>query len=125
MLAIDSMPQISPAILKLLSQLYPLPWKAAPLLIGLKKKVNNLFYTLRKKDQTFHKHLVGERLNEGDKLAEIETDKAIMDFETPEEGYLAKIMVPAGQKDVTVGKVHNNIIYYFTILHFNNYAILQ
>jgi len=28
-----------------------------------------------------------------------------MDFETPEEGYLAKIMVPAGQKDVTVGKV--------------------
>ncbi|XP_001943838.2 dihydrolipoyllysine-residue acetyltransferase component of pyruvate dehydrogenase complex, mitochondrial [Acyrthosiphon pisum] len=47
----------------------------------------------------------GERLNEGDKLAEIETDKAIMDFETPEEGYLAKIMVPAGQKDVTVGKL--------------------
>lgn len=47
----------------------------------------------------------GERLNEGDKLAEIETDKAIMDFETPEEGYLAKILVPAGQKDVTVGKL--------------------
>lgn len=47
----------------------------------------------------------GERLNEGDKLAEIETDKAIMDFETPEEGYLAKIMVSAGQKDVKVGKL--------------------
>lgn len=63
---------------------------------------------------------VGERLNEGDKLAEIETDKAIMDFETPEEGYLAKIMVPAGQKDVTVGKVHNNIynIFILSILHF-------
>lgn len=44
-------------------------------------------------------------MNEGDKLAEIETDKAIMDFETPEEGYLAKIMVLAGQKDVKVGKV--------------------
>jgi len=29
-----------------------------------------------------------------------------MDFETPEEGYLAKILVPAGQKDVTVGKVY-------------------
>jgi len=28
-----------------------------------------------------------------------------MDFETPEEGYLAKIMVSAGQKDITVGKV--------------------
>ncbi|VVC31395.1 Hypothetical protein CINCED_3A021160 [Cinara cedri] len=48
---------------------------------------------------------VGEKLNEGDKLAEIETDKAIMDFETPEEGYLAKIVVPAGQKDVKVGKL--------------------
>ncbi|XP_050435778.1 dihydrolipoyllysine-residue acetyltransferase component of pyruvate dehydrogenase complex, mitochondrial-like [Adelges cooleyi] len=47
----------------------------------------------------------GERLNEGDKLAEIETDKAVMDFETPEEGYLAKIMVTAGQKDVKVGKL--------------------
>lgn len=47
----------------------------------------------------------GERLNEGDKLAEIETDKAVMDFETPEEGYLAKIVVLAGQKDVTVGKL--------------------
>lgn len=44
-------------------------------------------------------------MNEGDKLAEIETDKAIMDFETPEEGYLAKIMVSAGQKDIKVGKV--------------------
>lgn len=106
MLAIVSMPQISQAILKLLSQLCLLPWKAAPLLIGLKKKVNHIFYTLRKKIKIFHKYLVGERLNEGDKLAEIETDKAIMDFETPEEGYLAKIMVPAGQKDVTVGKVY-------------------
>lgn len=48
---------------------------------------------------------IGERLNEGDKLAEIETDKAVMDFETPEEGYLAKIVVSAGQKDVTVGRV--------------------
>lgn len=30
-----------------------------------------------------------------------------MDFETPEEGYLARIMVAAGQKDVKVGKVNN------------------
>lgn len=56
---------------------------------------------------------VGEKLNEGDKLAEIETDKAIMDFETPEEGYLAKILIDAGQKDVTVGKVCNIIIFQF------------
>jgi len=44
-------------------------------------------------------------LNEGDLLAEIETDKATMGFETPEEGYLAKIIVPAGTKDVRVGKL--------------------
>lgn len=38
-------------------------------------------------------------------LAEIETDKATMGFETPEEGYLAKIMIPAGSKDVPIGKL--------------------
>jgi len=44
-------------------------------------------------------------LNEGDLLAEIETDKATMGFETPEEGFLAKILIPAGAKDVPIGKV--------------------
>jgi pyruvate dehydrogenase E2 component (dihydrolipoamide acetyltransferase) len=29
-----------------------------------------------------------------------------MGFETPEEGYLAKILIPAGSKDVPIGKVH-------------------
>ncbi|GFW67164.1 dihydrolipoyllysine-residue acetyltransferase component of pyruvate dehydrogenase complex, mitochondrial [Trichonephila clavipes] len=47
----------------------------------------------------------GDKLNEGDLLAEIETDKATMGFETPEEGYLAKILVPAGTKDVPLGKL--------------------
>lgn len=47
----------------------------------------------------------GDKLNEGDLLAEIETDKATMGFETPEEGYLAKIMVAAGSKDVPIGKL--------------------
>lgn len=47
----------------------------------------------------------GDKLNEGDLLAEIETDKATMGFETPEEGYLAKIMVTAGSKDVPIGKL--------------------
>jgi len=42
-----------------------------------------------------------------------------MDFETPEEGFLARIMVPAGQKDVTVGKVY--IIYYISILSILNF----
>jgi pyruvate dehydrogenase E2 component (dihydrolipoamide acetyltransferase) len=47
----------------------------------------------------------GDKLNEGDLLAEIETDKATMGFETPEEGYLAKILFPAGSKDIPVGKL--------------------
>lgn len=44
-------------------------------------------------------------MNEGDLLAEIETDKATMGFETPEEGYLAKIIVAAGTKNVAIGKL--------------------
>ncbi|XP_031354224.1 dihydrolipoyllysine-residue acetyltransferase component of pyruvate dehydrogenase complex, mitochondrial-like isoform X2 [Photinus pyralis] len=47
----------------------------------------------------------GDQLQEGDVLAEIETDKATMGFETPEEGYLAKILIPAGAKEVPVGKL--------------------
>ncbi|XP_074602184.1 dihydrolipoamide S-acetyltransferase muc [Brevipalpus obovatus] len=47
----------------------------------------------------------GDKLNDGDLLAEIETDKATMGFETPEEGYLAKIIVPAGSKDIAIGKL--------------------
>ncbi|XGW03933.1 hypothetical protein V3C99_015236 [Haemonchus contortus] len=47
----------------------------------------------------------GDQLSEGDLLCEIETDKATMGFETPEEGYLAKIIIPEGSKDVPVGKL--------------------
>uniref|UniRef100_A0A914UG86 Acetyltransferase component of pyruvate dehydrogenase complex n=1 Tax=Plectus sambesii TaxID=2011161 RepID=A0A914UG86_9BILA len=47
----------------------------------------------------------GDQLSEGDLLCEIETDKATMGFETPEEGYLAKIVVPEGTKDVAIGKL--------------------
>lgn len=47
----------------------------------------------------------GDQISEGDLLAEIETDKATMGFETPEEGYLARIYIPAGTKDVPIGKL--------------------
>ncbi|VDO78101.1 unnamed protein product [Heligmosomoides polygyrus] len=47
----------------------------------------------------------GDQLSEGDLLCEIETDKATMGFETPEEGYLAKICIPEGTKDVPIGKL--------------------
>jgi len=48
---------------------------------------------------------VGDQVSEGDLLCEIETDKATMGFETPEEGYLAKIMIEAGTKDIPIGRL--------------------
>ncbi|XP_053383287.1 dihydrolipoyllysine-residue acetyltransferase component of pyruvate dehydrogenase complex, mitochondrial-like [Mercenaria mercenaria] len=47
----------------------------------------------------------GDKVSEGDLLAEIETDKATMGFESSEEGYLAKIFIPEGTKDVPLGKL--------------------
>jgi hypothetical protein len=52
----------------------------------------------------------GDQLNEGDVLAQIETDKATMDFETPEEGFLARILTPAGSRDVPIGGVRTTFI---------------
>jgi hypothetical protein len=42
-------------------------------------------------------------------LAEIETDKATLGFESGDEGYLAKILIPGGSKDVPVGKVNRKL----------------
>lgn len=47
---------------------------------------------------------VGDELHAGEPIAEIETDKASMDFEFQEDGYLAKILLGDGSKDVPVGK---------------------
>uniref|UniRef100_UPI00398E6622 dihydrolipoyllysine-residue acetyltransferase component of pyruvate dehydrogenase complex, mitochondrial n=1 Tax=Pristiophorus japonicus TaxID=55135 RepID=UPI00398E6622 len=46
---------------------------------------------------------VGEKLCEGDLIAEIETDKATIGFEVMEEGYLAKILIAEGTRDVPLG----------------------
>jgi len=56
---------------------------------------------------------IGDAISPGDVLVEIETDKAQMDFECQEEGYLAKILVETGTKDVkigTVGFLHNRLL---------------
>ncbi|HET7577038.1 MAG TPA: pyruvate dehydrogenase complex dihydrolipoamide acetyltransferase [Sphingomicrobium sp.] len=45
----------------------------------------------------------GDKVNSGDVLAEIETDKATMEFEAVDEGTLAKILVPEGTDGVKVG----------------------
>ena len=47
----------------------------------------------------------GDQINTGDILASIETDKAAVDFETNDEGYLAKIIMPTGSADVLLGTV--------------------
>ena len=47
----------------------------------------------------------GDTIQPGDIIAEIETDKATMEFEAIDEGVLEKIIVPAGTEDVAVGAV--------------------
>jgi len=46
----------------------------------------------------------GDKVNSGDILAEIETDKATMEFEAVDEGTIAKILVPEGAEGVKVGE---------------------
>jgi pyruvate dehydrogenase E2 component (dihydrolipoamide acetyltransferase) len=47
----------------------------------------------------------GDRVKSGDLLAEIETDKATMEFEAVDEGVIASIMVAEGADNVKVGTV--------------------
>src|SRR6266446_6373092 len=44
----------------------------------------------------------GDQVKAGDILAEIETDKATMEYEAIDEGVIAKILVPEGTADVAV-----------------------
>ena len=65
-------------------------------------------------------------MSEGDLLAEIETDKATMGFEATDEGYLAKILIPAGQKDIPLGKVSFLLENYFeTVGSFIKYITMH
>ncbi|MBS0503767.1 MAG: pyruvate dehydrogenase complex E1 component subunit beta [Proteobacteria bacterium] len=48
---------------------------------------------------------VGDDVKSGDILAEIETDKATMEFEAVDEGTIAEILVPEGTDGVKVGTV--------------------
>jgi len=47
----------------------------------------------------------GDAVRSGDILAEIETDKATMEFEAVDEGTVARILVPEGAEGVKVGTV--------------------
>ncbi|GME87799.1 unnamed protein product [[Candida] boidinii] len=46
---------------------------------------------------------IGDKLAPGESIAEVETDKASMDFEFQEDGFLAKILVGDGTQDIPVG----------------------
>jgi pyruvate dehydrogenase E1 component beta subunit len=52
----------------------------------------------------------GERVEPGDVLAEIETDKATMEVEAVDEGVLGKILVPDGAEGVKVNEIIGVII---------------
>jgi pyruvate dehydrogenase E2 component (dihydrolipoamide acetyltransferase) len=47
----------------------------------------------------------GDKIVAGDVLVEIETDKATMDLEAQEEGYLAKVLLPDGTKEAPIETV--------------------
>ncbi len=46
----------------------------------------------------------GDAIVSGDIIAEIETDKALMELEAPEDGFLSKILVPEGSEAVKVNE---------------------
>lgn len=48
---------------------------------------------------------VGDKIGPGDVLCSIETDKATIDYEMQDEGYVAKLLYDAGTKDIPLGKV--------------------
>jgi pyruvate dehydrogenase E2 component (dihydrolipoamide acetyltransferase) len=47
----------------------------------------------------------GDKIGFGDVIAEVETDKATVDFEMQDEGFIAKIFRSEGEKDIEIGEV--------------------
>ncbi|HVM22608.1 MAG TPA: pyruvate dehydrogenase complex E1 component subunit beta [Sphingomicrobium sp.] len=72
--------------------------------MGIELKMPALSPTME--EGTLAKWLVkeGDEVRSGDILAEIETDKATMEFEAVDEGKIAKILVPEGTDGVKVGQ---------------------
>src|ERR687889_2143296 len=71
--------------------------------MGIELKMPALSPTME--EGTLAKWLVkeGDEVKSGDILAEIETDKATMEFEAVDEGTVSKILVPEGTDGVKVG----------------------
>ncbi|HKT76824.1 MAG TPA: pyruvate dehydrogenase complex E1 component subunit beta, partial [Sphingobium sp.] len=73
--------------------------------MGIEIKMPALSPTME--EGTLAKWLVkeGDEVRSGDILAEIETDKATMEFEAVDEGKIGSIMIPEGTEGVKVGTV--------------------
>jgi pyruvate dehydrogenase E1 component beta subunit len=73
--------------------------------MGIELKMPALSPTME--EGTLAKWLVkeGDTVKSGDILAEIETDKATMEFESIDEGVIGKIFIPEGTEGVKVGTV--------------------
>ena len=52
--------------------------------------------------EQWHKE-VGDKIDVGDVIADVSTDKAVVELEAEDEGTLGRILVPAGTEDVAVG----------------------
>ena len=63
----------------------------------------NLSPTMEKGNIKSWEKQVGDEIAPGDVLASIETDKAVVDFEMQEEGFVAKLLFPENAKDVPLG----------------------
>jgi pyruvate dehydrogenase E2 component (dihydrolipoamide acetyltransferase) len=70
-----------------------------------KLEMPNLSPTMEKGNIAKWMKKEGDSIKPGDILAQIETDKATVDFEMQEEGYIAKLLFPEGAKDVKLGEV--------------------
>lgn len=64
----------------------------------------NLSPTMEKGNIRSWNKKVGDTIAPGDVLASIETDKAVVDFEMQEDGYVAKLFFSEGTKDVPLGE---------------------
>lgn len=64
----------------------------------------NLSPTMEKGNIKSWNKKVGDSIAPGDVLCSIETDKATMDYEMQEEGFIAKLCYPDGEKDILLGR---------------------
>lgn len=71
----------------------------------LKIEMPNLSPTMEKGNIGTWNVKVGDQIGPGDVLCSIETDKATIDFEMQDEGYVAKLLYEEGTKDIPLGKI--------------------